>query len=646
MSPPLSGPAASGERAARVVLAAVSLALVAAATSADLPRLSGGAFWGDGATYYAMAWSLAEDGDLRYEAEDLLRVRREFPGGPQGVFLKRASGGLAVDADGSFPWVRRVPEDAPRLYFAKPYAYPLAAAPLVRLLGTRGLLLTNGLCLAAALVLSYAVVRRRAGPGPALALALVVVLGTVAPVYALWPAPEVFNMALVAGGLAAWAFDRPLLSAVLLGVATYSKPYNLWLAIPLGLAPLVSAAAGERRRAVVESLRRAAVHAATVIALFGVNAAVTGEANYQGGRERKTFYGKFPGDVEMVEGRPREVTFGNSGTWMSTNTAGPRIEGVHDEKASQGAEPPRTPAEIRQSFVRNLGYFWVGRFGGVLPYFPPAVLAVALFLLAGPRDGPGWLCVTALVVSWLFYLWMIPDNWYGGSGTVGNRYFLNLLPLTLFLVPRGREVSVAAASLGVAALFVGPILLAPMHHSLHHGAQATSGAFRLLPAELTMLNDLGIFTEGWRKKQSVGDTEGDRWRHWPADPRAYYLYFPDDGTYGREDGPQGPGFWLRGGAEAEVIVRALEPVRGMTLRILGGPAGDALRIRLGGRRASLAVAPGLAAEVTLEAGGGFVYKDSFVHVLRLASTRAGRAGADPRFLGAFVRIELDVAKRE
>ena len=36
-------------------------------------------FWGDGATYHAMAWSLAEDGDLRYEARDLLRVRREMP---------------------------------------------------------------------------------------------------------------------------------------------------------------------------------------------------------------------------------------------------------------------------------------------------------------------------------------------------------------------------------------------------------------------------------------------------------------------------------------------------------------------------------------------------------------------------------------
>ena len=47
-----------------------------------------------------------------------------------------------------------------------------------------------------------------------------------------------------------------------------------------------------------------------------------------------------------------------------------------------------------------------------------------------------------------------------------------------------------------------------------------------------MLNDLAVFTEAWRKKQPYGDTEGDPRRHWPADPKAYYLYFMDDGTYG------------------------------------------------------------------------------------------------------------------
>jgi hypothetical protein len=91
------------ERAARLLLAVLVLALVGAALSVDLPQLSRGQFWGDGATYYTMTRSLAEDADLEYEPRDVYRVRREFPGGPQGIFLKRSSGGSRWTGTRAFP---------------------------------------------------------------------------------------------------------------------------------------------------------------------------------------------------------------------------------------------------------------------------------------------------------------------------------------------------------------------------------------------------------------------------------------------------------------------------------------------------------------------------------------------------------------
>lgn len=620
------------DRGARAGLAVVAALLVIGVCRVKLTQ-----FWGDGATYHSMAWSLAEDADLRYEAKDVFRVRREFPSGPQGIFLKRASGGIRWDGAGGFPWIGRVGANEPRIYYAKPFAYAVAAAPLVRLFGTRGLLLTNSLALGVTLFLGYAVMRRSAAPAPALAVTLVLFLATVAPVYLVWPAPEVFNMALTAAGLAAWRLERPLLSAVILGIATYSKPYNLWLAIPLGLEPLLAGSGGAAwGRRLLESARRGLVLAATVLLAFGLNAAVTGEANYQGGAERKTFYGTFP--FEWDAAAQRETTFGNSGIWMSTNQLGPRVEGRDEVAASQGAEPPRSGREIRDSFLWNLVYFWVGRFGGALPYFFPTVLALALFLSVGPRSRMGGLALAALVVSYLFYISMIPDNWYGGP-TVGNRYFLNVLPLGLFLVPRGREALVAGAGGLVSAVILLPILLAPLRHSFNPGVHAAHGAFRLFPAELTMLNDLAAFTpEAWRKKRPYGDTEGDPHRNWPADPKAYYLYFPDDGTYGR-DGLNGvEGFWLRGGARAEVFLRALEPVRRMSFRVTGGPAGEDVSVAIGSRRLSVAVGPGETGQAALEPGRGFVYKDSFVYVLRLRSARDA-----PR--AAFVSIALDVNAR-
>src|SRR5207244_3973615 len=80
-----------------------------------------------------------------------------------------------------------------------------------------------------------------------------------------------------------------------------------------------------------------------------------------------------------------------------------------------------------------------------------------------------------------------------------------------------------------------PVFAAPVGHSLHPGDHAMRQPFRSFPAELTMLNDLSVFTDPWRKKRPVGNTEGDAPHDQPADPWAYYLYFPDDGTLGRDD---------------------------------------------------------------------------------------------------------------
>src|SRR3954447_25229819 len=58
------------------------------AVSVDFPRTAMG-IQSDEATYYMMGHSLAEDGDLTYRREDLVRVWKEFDSGPAGLFLKR-----------------------------------------------------------------------------------------------------------------------------------------------------------------------------------------------------------------------------------------------------------------------------------------------------------------------------------------------------------------------------------------------------------------------------------------------------------------------------------------------------------------------------------------------------------------------------
>ena len=69
---------------------------------------------------------------------------------------------------------------------------------------------------------------------------------------------------------------------MLLGLATFSKPTHVLAALPLFLWPLYQR---RWRRVVLVG----ACFTLTVVALFLINVAATGEANYQGG-DRKTFY--------------------------------------------------------------------------------------------------------------------------------------------------------------------------------------------------------------------------------------------------------------------------------------------------------------------------------------------------------------------
>jgi len=107
------------------------------ALSVDFSRAAFG-FQSDEATYYMMGHSLAEDFDLSYRREDLVRVWREFPSGPSGVFLKKGRD-LEVQLTDSVPFARlegRPDPDSAQLFYGKSYIYPLIASPFVAAFGT------------------------------------------------------------------------------------------------------------------------------------------------------------------------------------------------------------------------------------------------------------------------------------------------------------------------------------------------------------------------------------------------------------------------------------------------------------------------------------------------------------------------------
>ena len=634
---------AVGRLLPRVVMALVAAALLIWCVRSDPARLSEGHFFSDGATYYSMGWSLVGDFDLEYTVADLARVRREYPDGPSGIFLKRASGGLELD--GSPPWVKRAPPTEKKIYFGKAMTYPVLAAPFVLVFGTRGFLVFNALCLLVAWLCAHLELRRHTSPGRALFGSAALILATIAPIYVFWIQPELLNLALVSLALLAWRRDRPVLSALIFGLATYTKPTQILMAAPLGLSPLFEAAVPKGKR-VIEVIRRGAFMIGCTVALFGLNTLVTGEWNYQGG-ERKTFGSEFPFD----RGEVRDVTFGNSGEWMTTMKLGPLESG---EEETRGAGIAQAPVELNQMFVANLADFWIGRYAGMLPYFAPAFLALLAFLALGPRTRAGWFAVSALMLFYLVSIRLLPGptNWYGGGGTVGNRYFMAALPLAALFMPTGRILVIGLLGTAVSALFLFPAWLEPVQHSLRPARLASSpGApLTLLRAERAMLNDLSFCTEAWRKKQPYDDVEGDPPLHRPGTQHGYWLYFPDDGTFGREtipemfraDGEPLEGFRVRRGETTEVLLRANEPVDWIDVTLSGARTGDDIEIEAGAAAQRALVPAGGLVRLRVFPGSSVMYYDSFVYSVHARSRGVAFSGETEHTL---LRLALHVSPR-
>lgn len=618
--------------------AAVFAVLFGFAVSIDYPRAAHG-FKGDEATYYSLTWSIARDSDLTYQRHDLLRIWEEFPG-PEGIFLKRGSK-IDFQRTSTFPFVRMVQTPDPargRLFYAKSPIYPIFASPFVAVFGTNGFLILHALLLALCFAAGYRFLTA-AGSTPAVAASFsaVFIFASVVPVYFVWLTPEVFNFATVFVAYFVWAyklvappaesgsrFTTFLLSpasdyaaAALIGIATFSKPTHVILIAPIVAFLLL-------RRRFRQAIVAAACFTVIVGALLTFNAMVTGEFNYQGG-QRKTFYSRtgFP-FANTWE------TFDNRGQDMATDAV-PLDILLHRDTATV--------------LLWNLGYFVVGRYSGLLPYFFPGLVAVALFLSAPRRRHLWqWLIAAALVAGAVGLIAYMPYTYSGGGGPIGNRYYLSYYPLFLFLIPSLRGFRPMTAALALGAVFTAKLVLNPFYTSFNPGEHAKAGPLRLLPIELTLLNDLAVSADPERSRRPLAG----------APPIA--AYFVDDGAYP----PEGETFWLKGGSRADVLLRAptqLSPegqptplrVRAWSFEVTNGSVPNRIRIRSGWHSTSFDLTPGEVRIVQLGAGMGVPYKPArfptnYVYSVTLG-THAGYApfledpnNKDSRYIAAMVRL--------
>jgi len=605
----------SEHRGPLAAIAAVGLVLTGFSLSVDYPRAAGG-FWSDGATYYTMAHSLAFDGDLRFEREDVERVFREFRNGPSGIFLKKGRE-LDLTLTTEVPFLVSKGPLTDEIYFAKAFLYSMAAAPFVRVFGTNGLLLMHAVLFTAVLLAGYFFLAASNSPTVALAFTGTFFFASVAPAYFVWVTPELFNLCLVFLGAFFWLYkeradDPPfflrgltsdLIAAAIWGAVTYSKPNNLFLIVPL----LVLFA---WRRQWLRGLKVGAVFALFLGGLFMANLLITGDMNYQGG-ERKTFGGTYPYQLP-------HLNFENTGLDMRTDV-------IYTQQ----------PWDI---VAHDVVFFYVGRFSGMAIYFFPAAAAVFLFLFSRDKRLYQWLVLGIATLGGMLLVIWSPTNYFGGAGALGNRYFTNLFPLYFFLVANiARPLVPILASWGAAALFLTAILIGPFAAGRRPGEHATVGIFKWLPPELSAINHLPTNTDPRKFRQRFDD--------------GFLGYFLDNNTWGRERrSPGGLGFHVKGGTTAEMVVRTNVELRKLVVRVTN-VAGRSNRVRVcvPGGCEEIQMAAGTKEILELPAGKPFPYEDfghrSYCYLVSIETERGAvpllesRAQRDRRYIGAFVHIE-------
>lgn len=571
-----------------------------AALSLDVVR-AGFGLKGDEATYVAMALSAAHDGDLVYEARDVRRFFRIYQSGPEGIFLKRGAG--ERDRRG-------------RLYFGKAFVYSIFAAPFVRVAGLNGMLLFHVVLLAGMLLAACVFLAARSPGGTALAWSAAFFGVSLVPLHALFLSSDFFHVACVSfafflwfykdvapppgrGRWAAWLRGpgADVAAAVVLGLATFSKPTHVFLILP----PLVLAFSRRRTRLAVTV---AAVFAATVAAGFAMNAAVTGDWNYQGG-DRRTFYGRFPFESP-------DAAFDDLGISMTTNE-------IVVEAASA--------RELLSTFAANLGYFLAGRHFGFLPFFFPGLVAAALFLAAGGERRPWqWATLGVVALTAAGLCLYMPYSWSGGGGPPGNRYFLSVYPVLLFLTPPLGSFAPAIVAWAGGALFTAHVLVNPFVAAKQPYRIAERGLLRALPVELTMVDDLPVALDVGRHRIP-----------YDTDP-ALMLSLLDQNAY-RPDTLE---FWVAGRRRADVVVRSPTRLASVSAT-LRSPVPNRVTIRLGGDEATVDLSPGVSAEVSLTPDGVYsrrrwAYLLSVHPRAGFTPRLAGQGAPDNRFLGVLVKL--------
>ena len=422
---------------------------------------------GDQASHFMQVLSLAYDGDLHYGEEDIIRWREVGWGDNPGyLFFKGYSKGYC---------------------FGKPYGYSLFLAPFVKLWGPiRGSMLGNS-CLFMLLLFFSALLLRMKHQGSLLPMMLIgLYLASYAYFYIYVLHTELFLATLTA--IYFYLLFRYLHTnslwflagaSILLAFGTSEKIQFLLLFSPGFIAALIQGKKYKQKLLLVPLLVLTLLLSISPYLFYSDFQ----DWNPYSGERYWSFILPFAPEYDAEQdGATVEARRLKTGRYFSPQYI--------LKTAQKYIEKPK-------EFILSLYFYFVGAHTGVLVFVPLA--AFLLFASMGPRhinwrSGAILLGILAYI---LFYVFLFPENYYGGAHSLGNRYFLQILPVMIALLITTRLDRRALWKSALIGIMMSLVFLWPHHKDptqAYIKLKRTSWLQRCMPAEINQYN-MGAFAD-------------------------------------------------------------------------------------------------------------------------------------------------------
>jgi hypothetical protein len=511
--------------------------------------------YGDLSTYLMEAQSIAYDFDIKYEQKDVERFYLDgWQQGPMGLFLLKSHGDL---------------------FYAKPYIFPFVLAPFVRVFESRGVTIFNAICFILIGLLGYLYSKRVGRNWHRILFFFLFLSFSTAYIFIYSTYADLFIALVLFLAVFFWVypFDRKgrgenlsknalsrfmawggnyVVSSVFFAISIYQRVptaffvalFFLWMLLRRKFVPFVFS--------VLAFLFMLAV---CILPFYLVTGNLT----------------PYTGDRLYVR-TPDALT--------EQNLAKETPEGVQTDASVEGIVKTAIakPLGWGSGYVNrlNIFYFFFGRQTGIIYYFPFVLISLVIWLYSKRWKLSDIFILTSIILYCAMQILQGPANYYGGSTSFGNRYFLQVYPVMLFLTldldKKKLVVPFLAVGVLIGSIFLGPYLLNPDGVILNHSRIMMEAPFSWLPVEKTQVNSIFWDYPPSRNTVATGD---------------YTIYRINMGSFDFED----EGCWLRGKSTSRFLIKAPLLLDELSVTIKNGPKENWVTVSFDGAKYRMNMKP-------------------------------------------------------